>query len=235
MALMRSIANIGIICPIAVDAKREILAGRHRHAASWILSEKKEKRPRIWSELFGELADEEITATLQEIPDSGWAHFNPKALPVRHYPFLAEDNPDLAREIQIAENEHRHSYTTKELRAIISNLLKAGYVYREGKGRLKKGEKSLVAEIDTMFGVSKRTVRRMVRQIMENDGIINKIAPPAPEPVLKTYRSMGRALRSPEFTEDKRLEPIRQKIELAMTELRELFPEIDNSAREASK
>jgi ParB family chromosome partitioning protein len=54
-------------------------------------------------------------------------------------PFNADEDPELALQIEVAENEQRRDYTSAEVRAIADRLRESGYV--DVKGRPKKGKK----------------------------------------------------------------------------------------------
>ncbi|HIK06727.1 MAG TPA: hypothetical protein IGS40_18880 [Trichormus sp. M33_DOE_039] len=54
-------------------------------------------------------------------------------------PFDAESDPDLALQVEIAENEKRRDYTPNEVKAIADRLRTAGFIHV--KGRPKKGQK----------------------------------------------------------------------------------------------
>jgi ParB family chromosome partitioning protein len=128
-ALMESIAALGLIEPLAVDKHGCLLAGGHRLAA------------------IAQLKETDLKTFNQ--------HFT-AGVPVRVMDFDAQQNPDRALEIEIAENEQRRDYTPSEVRAIADRLIEAGY--KETKGRPKAGEKALAPALQTIIGKSRRTV-----------------------------------------------------------------------------
>jgi|SRR5579883_363555 len=131
-ALMDSIAVLGLIEPLVTDKKGRLLAGGHRLAAINLL---KESRPEKYQTQFPE-----------------------DRVPVRTLSFNAEEEPELALQIEIAENEQRRDYTSIEVKAIAERLRTAGYV--EVKGRPKKGQKALMPALAVVVGKHLRTVQR---------------------------------------------------------------------------
>jgi ParB family transcriptional regulator, chromosome partitioning protein len=135
-ALAESIAVVGLIEPLVVDIKGRLLAGGHRRAAISLLKE--------------------------EHADKYQKHFPNERVPVRIMPFDSEEEPDLALQIEIAENEQRRDYTPAEVRALANRLREAGYV--ETKGRPGKRQKALRPALEVIIGKSLRTVRRYLNE-----------------------------------------------------------------------
>lgn len=129
---MDSIAVLGLIEPLVTDKKGRLLAGGHRLAAINLL---KESQPEKYQTQFPE-----------------------DRVPVRTLSFNAEEEPELALQIEIAENEQRRDYTSIEVKAIAERLRTAGYV--EVKGRPKKGQKALMPALAVVVGKHLRTVQR---------------------------------------------------------------------------
>ncbi len=134
-ALKESIATLGLIEPLALDLENVILAGGHRHAALELLSG---ENPQVFAEKF---------------PDG--------MIPVRVMPFTASENPKLALEVEIAENEQRRDYTPAEVKAIANRLRVAGY--EDVKGRPKKSQKPLMPALSVVVGKNIRTIQRYLR------------------------------------------------------------------------
>ena len=130
-SLVESIAVLGLIEPLVVDQAGRLLAGGHRKAAIALL---KDANPNAFTERF---------------PGS--------QIPVRVMPFDAQQEPDLALQIEVAENEQRRDYTPDEVRAIADRLREAGFV--DLKGRPKKGQKALMPALSAVIGKSIRTVQ----------------------------------------------------------------------------
>ncbi len=139
-ALAESIAAIGLIEPLAVDEGGRLLAGGHRLAAVRLL---KEKNRALYEELF-----------------------EGDRIPVRVMPFDAEEEPELALQVEVAENEQRRDYTPAEVKALAERLKAAGYTDR--RGRPAKGEKPLLPALEVIVGKSLRTLNRYLQENSEN-------------------------------------------------------------------
>jgi len=135
-ALAESIAVLGLLEPLVVDLRNRLLAGGHRLSAIKILKEQNLKTYQL--------------------------HFPSDEIQVRVMPFDAESNPDLALQVEVAENEHRRDYTPAEVRTLAERLQKQGY--KRLKGRPGKGEKSLMQALAFVVNKSKRTVERYLQQ-----------------------------------------------------------------------
>jgi ParB family transcriptional regulator, chromosome partitioning protein len=128
--LADSIAALGLIEPIAVDNQGRLLAGGHRLAA--------------------------VLKLQAEQPEAFQKHFPLAQIPARIFAFDAEQDPALALQIEIAENEKRRDYTPAEVRMIADRLRNSGY--RDTTGKPKKGEQPLVPALQLIIGKSRRTV-----------------------------------------------------------------------------
>lgn len=131
-SLAESIAVLGLIEPLVIDSQRRLLAGGHRLAA---INHLKENRPDKYQKNF---------------PD--------ELVPIRRLPFSADEDPELALQIEVAENEQRRDYTSAEVRAIADRLRESGYV--DVKGRPKKGQKALMPALAVVVGKHLRTIQR---------------------------------------------------------------------------
>ena len=134
--LSESISVLGLLEPLVVDIKGRLLAGGHRLAAISLLKE-------------------------TNYP-SYTQHFQNDLVPVRVIEFDSEDNPDLALQIEVTENEKRRDYTPNEVRTLAERLKKAGYV--DVKGRPATGMKVLRPALEIIIGKSIRTVRRYLNE-----------------------------------------------------------------------
>ncbi len=131
-SLAESIAVLGLIEPLVIDNQGRLLAGGHRLAA---INQLKQTQPKKYQEKFpGEL------------------------IPIRRLPFNADVDPELALQIEVAENEQRRDYTSAEVRAIADRLRESGYV--DVKGRPKKGQKALMPALAVVVGKHLRTIQR---------------------------------------------------------------------------
>jgi ParB family transcriptional regulator, chromosome partitioning protein len=131
-ALVESITILGLLEPLVVDIRGRLLAGAHRRAAITLL---KEQDPKSYSKQF---------------PND--------QVPVRVMDMDAEQDQNLALQIEISENEKRRDYTPAEVRSLAVKLKDAGY--EEVKGRPAKGGKALRPALEVIIGKSIRTVRR---------------------------------------------------------------------------
>ncbi|BCL40200.1 hypothetical protein NSMS1_66470 (plasmid) [Nostoc sp. MS1] len=76
------------------------------------------------------LKEQQVDKYLYQFPDN--------RIPIRMLPFDAESDPDLALQVEIAENEQRRDYTPNEVKVIADRLRTAGFI--DVKGRPKKGQ-----------------------------------------------------------------------------------------------
>ncbi|MBD3887622.1 ParB N-terminal domain-containing protein [Phormidium tenue FACHB-886] len=131
-SLAESIAVLGLIEPLVIDNQGRLLAGGHRLAAINHLKETQ------WDKYQEQFPDESI--------------------PIRRLPFNADEDAELALQIEVAENEQRRDYTPAEVKAIADRLRKSGYV--DVKGRPKKGQKALMPALAVVVGKHLRTIQR---------------------------------------------------------------------------
>jgi ParB family transcriptional regulator, chromosome partitioning protein len=135
-ALVESIAVLGLIEPLVVDVTGVLLAGAHRKAALEIL---KETAPEIYAQLFTE-----------------------GMIQVHMLQFEAENEPERALQIELAENEKRVNYTRDQITQLADRLRKLNY--RDLRGRPKAGEKALGPALAVAIGVSTRYVRKVLEK-----------------------------------------------------------------------
>ena len=128
--LAESIALLGLIEPLVIDSQCRLLAGGHRRAA---ISQLRDEKPDIYNKRFSE------------------------GIPVHRLDFDAELQPDLAVQIEVAENEQRRDYTPAEVRAIADRFREAGYGVN---GRPRQGQSPLIPALVAVVGKSRRTVQR---------------------------------------------------------------------------
>jgi|GEM_PF-429341 len=137
--LMMSIAVLGLLEPLVVDSRGRLLAGGHRKAAVQLL---KERMPVEYAE-----------------------HFPNDLVPVRTLGFDADREPDLALQVEVAENEKRRDYTRAEVKVLAERLKSAGY--SDTQGRPLKGDKPLRPALQVIIGKSIRTVQRYLNETTE--------------------------------------------------------------------
>jgi ParB family transcriptional regulator, chromosome partitioning protein len=134
--LMVSISVLGLLEPLVVDSRNRLLAGGHRKMAIHRL---KEQMFTEYSQLF---------------PDD--------LVPVRVLDFDADRDPDLALQVEVAENEQRRDYTRAEVRKLAERLRVAGY--SDNKGRPAAGSKPLRPALTVIIGKNIRTVQRYLNE-----------------------------------------------------------------------
>lgn len=134
--LAESIAVLGLIEPLVVDIKGVLLAGAHRKSA--------------------------IAQLRALAPDAYLTQFPEDMAPVRVMSFDADQNSDLALQVEISENEKRRDYTSTEIRALAERLRESGYT--DVPGRPAKGERRLRPAIEIIVGKSLRQVRRILNE-----------------------------------------------------------------------
>ncbi len=134
-ALVKSIAQSGLISPICIDQNGALLAGEHRRQA---LIQLRDSNPDRFKALF------------------------PSGVPVRVMPFDSSLDAIEALRIQASENEFRKSHTKADIRRIADELRSQGYV--DVTGRPKPGEKPLKHELATMLHVSTRYIRMVLNE-----------------------------------------------------------------------
>jgi ParB family chromosome partitioning protein len=164
-SLSESIAALGLIEPLVVDRRLRLVAGAHRLAA---IQHLKESQPEAFQRHFGE------------------------GVPVWLLSFDAQERPEDALAVEVAENEHRRDYTREEALGLADRLRQAGY--RDVPGRPGREEKALGPALQVVLGKSLRTVRRL---------LANERAPQAPvavergagePPVVQALKRLQRAL-----------------------------------------
>jgi len=145
-SLAESIAVLGLIEPLVIDNQGRLLAGGHRLAAINHLKETQ------W--------------------DKYQKNFPSELIPIRRLPFNADEDPQLALQIEVAENEQRRDYTPSEVRTIADRLRESGYV--DVKGRPKKGQKALMPALAVVVGKHLRTIQRYLGDDEPQEKVIRK-------------------------------------------------------------
>jgi ParB family transcriptional regulator, chromosome partitioning protein len=172
-ALAESIAAVGLIQPIAVDIKGNLLAGGHRRAAIYHLS------------VFN--------------PEAFNTHFS-SGIPIRRYDFDASQDTEMALAIEATENEKRRDYTPEEVKDLAERLKLAGYNYTSG--RPKKGQKSLIPSLSVIVGKSDKTIRRYLEDVpqapQQKSGHVTGLL----EVSKSTAKSLHRLIATPEIPAD---------------------------------
>jgi ParB family chromosome partitioning protein len=165
--LARSIVALGLLEPIVMDNKKRLLAGGHRREALFIV---KQGSPGALEACLSKIQqweneDDRFEAInlLKEGNPGAWNfHFPNDLVPVRMMNFDAEEDSDLALQVEIAENEQRKDYTRAEVKAIAQQLKDRGYIDRPGRPR--EGEKALRPTLNIIIGKSIRTIQRYLNE-----------------------------------------------------------------------
>jgi len=116
-----------LIQPIATDSNKYLVAGGHRLAALRLLSASPDDRVVMWTGMFGATPKGEFLSQLQALP------VRSLTIAVNIIPFDSATEPDLARQIEVMENEKRKDYTHAQVSNLIQVLKEAGYQYEPGR------------------------------------------------------------------------------------------------------
>jgi ParB family chromosome partitioning protein len=168
VTLAESISRLGLITPITVDSRSRLIAGGHRRAALRLLElagDEREQAFRLHLDGFAASAahpgwdapaSRALRARLLSLPQRSGP------VPVYLMAVDAGAEPDLALRIEVAENEHRTQYTREQVLALARRLRDSGI--KDTPGRPQAGERSLRPELIEVFGISRATVSRYLRQ-----------------------------------------------------------------------
>lgn len=174
ISMAETIAAIGLLHPVVVDAERRLLAGRHRVEAFRLLAiTDADARVRALCSLAGhpDVDPDRVGAGLRDVCDrcrsldiDGFARFHPDgAVPVRIRADLdAERDPDAAHKAEIAENDVRRDFTRAQILTYTEHLRAAGY--HDTPGRPKAGDKALIPTLVGIVGKSRRTILRILAE-----------------------------------------------------------------------
>ena len=158
-----SIAVVGLIQPPAIDKHGRLLAGDHRRQALAMLREVSEWPERVGERLPG--LDDEVKAKVL----SAWRRFGfDGGVPVHRMDVDSEQEPDLAKSIEITENDQRQDFTKPEVKNAYEQLRAAGF--REtAQGRPRAGTKPMRPELALLFGKAERTISRYLAEIRADE------------------------------------------------------------------
>lgn len=165
--LAESIAALGLLEPLVIDAEGHLLAGGHRLAACRLLAPQRSIRAAARKQLLALASPRQrprLETSLDELEQRLGDGFGLESdqLPVRLIDFRASDDPDRALAIEATENGQRRDYTRGEVVQLYRRLLDAGYTDRPGKPR--PGERPARPLVATVIGRSVRTVRRLLAE-----------------------------------------------------------------------
>lgn len=183
-----SIAALGLLQPILLDARNRLLAGAHRHAALQLLAVvDAHERVELAVKMFSlDVSGKQTEALLDQIRGLDASAFNrwfAHGIPVLRSHVDSATDAASALAVEVAENEKRINYNRDEINGLYQRLLAAGFVDRSGRPRI--GEKSAKIALQHILGRSLATVKRALdREISDrttdsetssNDPVLQKV------------------------------------------------------------
>lgn len=167
VALAESIAVLGLLEPILVDTKGNLLAGLHRLYACELLAKEPAERQAAFlagAQYASQPVDgDDLQATVAQVFERAQALPRKDLSPL---PVLVVSVPAKGREaqtlaIEAAENTVRRSYTAAEVTALAERFRTAGYVASTG-GRPAEGQTTVMTALEAALGRSKRHIQRIL-------------------------------------------------------------------------
>lgn len=204
LAIAESIAVLGLIEPLVVDKHHRLLAGEHRLAALRFLQMPSYERVNRWSEVMTTAAapdglHEQLEALVEIRSD----------IAVHILDFDSETDANRALAVEVAENEQRRQYSSKEVKLMAERFKLAGF--RSGMGRPKNGERPMMDALEAVVGKSRRTIMRMLEAAPGGDATAQ--APKAIDHNKRLVHAMKNWLKYCDA------HPLREQVELIMSEL----------------
>lgn len=173
VTMAETIATVGLLHPVVLDAHKRLLAGRHRIEAFRLLRiPDPEQRVAALADLAG--VSGALPPRLQPLAErvraldlAAFARHHPQGtIPARIRSDLdAERDPESARKAEVAENDIRRDFTRDEILAYAAQLRAAGF--DDQPGRPRKGTRALVPALVGIVGKSRRTVLRILAEQCE--------------------------------------------------------------------
>jgi ParB family chromosome partitioning protein len=172
VSLAQSIAILGLLEPIVLDTRGNLLAGGHRLAALQLLAEAAPiARRRQFLERCGhkpkDPAESLPGAELLNLADAlallgtrPLARYPNGEIQVQVVDVTGRGGTDLALAVEAAENNIRRQYTNDEIEALAERFRAAGYKTTAGKP--KAGEKTMLGALEAAVGRSKRQIQRIL-------------------------------------------------------------------------
>jgi ParB family chromosome partitioning protein len=169
--IARSISVLGLLEPLVIDTRGQLLAGAHRLVALQLLSvsdraeresallslfspAEREDPPNAVSTLLGEIGRLTATAHSQRQLAGG------VPVLVMDVGSTSEEGGKRALAVELAENTVRRAYTADEIRLLAQRLKAAGY--KTSPGRPRPGETSAINVLQAAVGKSRRTIERII-------------------------------------------------------------------------
>ncbi len=189
--LAASIAVLGLLQPLAVDASNRLLAGGHRLAACRLVAIADTKaRQKEFEKTFPNA--KQFIERIVNLDRSGWVQRHPdNRIPVRVIEIDSNKDVDAAFSVEVAENEKRKNYSLDEVQVLAERLRSLGYVEREG-GRPRVGERALRPMLAAVVGKSERQIRRMLQgkrsDVTRPSGQVSRRKPTRPRGQVRTWK-----------------------------------------------
>lgn len=157
--MAESISALGLIEPIVIDRQDRLLAGLHRLTALKLLHAS--DRQAVWQQLLDAAEVKSSTGFDERLAalSLGIAASYNSCAPVRQLPFDAEEDPQQALAIEIAENEQRRDYTRAEVVGIKEQLESVGYSFQRGN---QSDRKPGMPALQAVVGKSRRSLYRLL-------------------------------------------------------------------------
>lgn len=168
--LAESITALGLLEPLVVDEDGHILAGAHRLAALQLLAHAMPmSRRQLFLDACGfteeDSPKDELGGLADRVAQLDREAFHKRypdgRVPVHVMEIPKREADSLPLAIEVAENSIRRQYTAEEVEDLAARLKKAGYTSRDGRPR--KGERTVVAALETILGRSPAQVRRLLK------------------------------------------------------------------------
>jgi len=169
--IARSISVLGLLEPLVIDTKGQLLAGAHRLVALQLLAivdraEREAALLTLFSAAEREAPPNALSSLIAEI-----GRLTPMAHSQRQLadgvPVLVVDVGSTGEEggkralaVELAENTVRRAYTVEEIRELAKRLKAAGY--KTSPGRPRFGETSAINVLQAAVGKSRRTIERII-------------------------------------------------------------------------
>jgi hypothetical protein len=169
--IARSISVLGLLEPLVIDARGQLLAGAHRLVALQLLTlDDRAKREAALLTLFSPAERDDppnaISALIGEIgrltPSAHCQRQLADGVPVLVVDVggAGEEGGKRALAVELAENTVRRAYTAEEIRQLAKRLKAAGY--KTSPGRPRVGETSAINVLQAAVGKSRRTIERII-------------------------------------------------------------------------
>ena len=224
-----SVAALGLLEPLVVDRRYRLLAGLHRlEACRLVMCQTPEERLDLWQRLHAAVdktPDPELEARVRAL-QPGLMADQQRSLPVRRMDFDADDDPQQAFAVEVAENEQRRDYSPAEIRAIAERLTAAGFTSGRA-GRPKKHERALMPALEAIVGRKRVAIWRALKSADTTTPSRSTASRPGTSGATTIKRVVTRFTKSQDWAAD---DPRRQKLDQLTRELIALLQSEDPQA-----